>query len=560
MITRARGVRLLTNSSSQRRVQSLTVIRLVNDANAKTENSLIPDEVGPAFDSTHPPGLDEETPVPPLFEDFSNRMLGEFRLLRLLGRGGMAEVYLADQTSLSRQVAIKILRPELKTNSVFLKRFEREARAAASLSHPNIVQVFLVGEEEGLHFIAQEYVKGLNLREYIRRKGPPSAQLSLHFLKQMLLALERAGGAGIVHRDIKPENILITHKGAVKIADFGLAQLTQPDVEQSHLELTQVGTTMGTPLYMSPEQVHGQKLDQRSDLYSLGVTCFHMLAGEPPFRGETAMSVAIQHLNQKPPRLRERRPDLPPAMCQIVHKLMAKDVEKRYSDAAAALKDVKHVQAALKAEIDPKSLHLSGFDLDVDELEAGWVERISRWSRGRKIATYGMACVILAGASASLGWWAKPVDPFSQPAPTQPRITNLPTAELQYNLASQNFADDEDAWKAVIHHRENNKLYRYRAQEQLGLLYLQKQWLDEARDIFVDMGKLEGGELEAEYRAKSLAGLAVIASLEGNEERARELLNQYDAQKEGNAVGLLREYIDKARERLSAGDEAGLME
>ena len=153
-----------------------------------------------------------------------------------------------------------------------------------------------------------------------------------------------------------------------------------PDVDKSALELTQVGTTMGTPLYMSPEQVHGQKLDQRSDLYSFGVTCFHMLAGEPPFHGETAMAVAVQHLNTRPPRLRQRRPDLPPALCQVVHKMMAKDPEKRYPDAAAVLKDIKQIQSALKQDIDPQALHLSGFDVDLDELEgeSTWFDRFSR--------------------------------------------------------------------------------------------------------------------------------------------------------------------------------------
>ncbi len=529
----------------------------MNDANANTEESLTPKDLQKSPELTQPWVLDEEEPLAPIFEDFANRTLGEFRLLRLLGRGGMAEVYLADQTSLSRKVALKILRPELKANSVFLKRFEREARAAASLSHPNIVQVFLVGKEEGFHFIAQEYVKGLNLREYIRRKGPPNAQMGLHFTKQILLALDRAGTAGIVHRDIKPENILITQKGVIKVADFGLAQLAQPDVRTSAVELTQVGTTMGTPLYMSPEQVHGQKLDQRSDLYSLGVTCFHMLAGEPPFRGETAMSVAIQHLNQKPPRLRDRRPDLPPALCQIVHKLMAKDPEKRYPNASAALKDVKKIQAALKAEVEPQSLYLSGFDVDVDEIEAqaGWAGRISRWSRGRKFATYLAVCLVFAAASAGIGWWIRPADPFSLPAPTKPRIPKKETASAQYQLASQNFADDVDAWKAVIDYQPPDKRYRYQAMEQLGILYLRRLQYNRASQVFGEMRKLEGDALEEEYRTKALAGQAVIASLQNDHARAKELLDQFDAEKKSDLRGPLKKYVKEVQARLPATGE-----
>ncbi len=529
----------------------------MNDANARTEQSLNSDalKLPPDLSDHWSDGL--SPPLAPVFEDFADRMLGEFRLLRLLGRGGMAEVYLADQTSLSRKVALKILRPELKANTVFLKRFEREVRAAASLSHPNIVQVFLVGEAEGLHFIAQEYVKGLNLREYLRRKGPPGTPLSLHFMKQVLLALERAGSAGIVHRDIKPENILITHKGVIKVADFGLAQLVRTDVEKSGLELTQVGTTMGTPLYMSPEQVHGQKLDQRSDLYSFGVTCFHMLTGEPPFRGETAMSVAIQHLNEAPPRLKDRRPDLPPALCQIVHKLMAKDPEERYPDAASVLKDVKHIQQALKAEVDPQTLLLSGVDWDLGEKAAlsNWFQKISRWSGGRRIATYAAACLLIAGVFAGLGWWLRPADPLTTPVTAQPNITPMDTAEEQYKLASQSLPNNEDAWKAVINHREKGSSYRYQAMEQLGLLYLRTLRLDQAANVFEEMRKLEGGPLEDEYRTKALAGLAVVASFQGDNARVADLLEQLKTLPELNYTSDLKAYLDKIREEMPPASE-----
>ena len=526
----------------------------MNDANAKTEKSLpaeSAEETSPDTTRYWPIGDEETEPILP-HEDLSNRMLGEFRLLRLLGRGGMAEVYLADQTSLSRKVAIKILRPELKTNQVFLKRFEREARAAASLSHPNIVQVFVVGEAEGLHFIAQEYVKGLNLREYIRRKGPPPVQLALHFMKQVLQALDKAGKAGIVHRDIKPENILITNKGVIKVADFGLAQLAQPEVDKSALELTQIGTTMGTPLYMSPEQVHGQKLDQRSDLYSFGVTCFHMLAGEPPFHGETAMAVAVQHLNTKPPRLRHRRPDLPPALCQVVHKMMAKDPEKRYPAAAAVLKDIKQIQTALKQDNDPATLHLSGFDVDVDDLDGApnWPGRFSRWSLRRKLAVYVAACLLLAGASASFGWWIRPADPLDQPARTQSPIPSKRTAAEQYNLAEQNFSEDEDAWKAVIDRFPDpaDQAYRYKAMEQLGLLYLKTLQLDQAAQVFQAMSQLEGGPLEAEYRTNALAGEIVLADLRGEPDRVEELLGQLELQKFNYRSDLGR-YVEMIKQR-----------
>ena len=521
----------------------------MTDANAKTENSFSPSDAEPILEGTRHWEEVEDTLVP-VFEDFSNRMLGEFRLLRLLGRGGMAEVYLADQTSLSRKVALKILRPEFKTNGVFLKRFEREARAAASLSHPNIVQVYSVGEEEGLHFIAQEYVKGLNLREYIRRKGPPSVQIALHFMKQTALALEKAGSEGIVHRDIKPENILITNKGAIKVADFGLAQLTNPRVDQSAVELTQVGTTMGTPLYMSPEQVHGQKLDQRSDLYSFGVTCFHMLAGEPPFRGETAMSVAVQHLNAPPPKLRDRRPDLPPALCQIVRKLLAKDPTKRYPDAGTLLKDIRQLQTALKEDVDPGSLNLSGFDIEVEDMETPTLwQRMSAWSPTRKLAVYAGACLIIAGLSAGFGWWSRPVDPLKQPTSSTNDIRLKPTAKEQYQIALA--ADEEDAWQAVIDHSDQNQVYRQRAMEQLGLLHLRKLDLDRANAVFEQLGKTEGSPRDEEFHTKALVGRAVIANLKGDNEEARRLFKQYGERDPLEPQTALSDYAVELKQRLA---------
>ena len=240
--------------------------------------------------------------------DLSGRKLGGYRLLRRLGKGAMAEVYLAEQISLSRQVAIKVLRSNLATDATYVERFQHEARAAAQLIHANIVQIYEVGYADGYHFIAQEYVQGLNLAELMARRGPPDLQRVLAIVRQVAAALCKAAEHGIVHRDIKPENIMLSASGEVKVADFGLARLYRAE---DALNLTQIGVTMGTPLYMSPEQVEGKPLDARSDIYSLGVTTYEMLAGEPPFRGETALAIAVQHLQTQPKRLENIRADLP---------------------------------------------------------------------------------------------------------------------------------------------------------------------------------------------------------------------------------------------------------
>lgn len=279
--------------------------------------------------------------------DLVDKTLGEFRMLRLLGSGGMADVYLAEQTSLQRHVAVKVMKPSLIATSgeVMLARFKQEAMMAAGLNHPNIVQVYTVGDEDGYHFIAQEFVKGKDLASILKSKGVPDIGSSLHVIRQVTSALKAAGDAGIVHRDIKPENILVTRTGEVKVADFGLAQLHDNPEAGS---ITREGMTLGTPLYMSPEQVSGKELDPRSDVYSFGVTCYQLLCGKTPFTGNSAMGIAVQHLNSIPPQLKSQNPKLPDVICRMVHRMMAKRRSLRYQSAADVSSDLKKLVSAYK--------------------------------------------------------------------------------------------------------------------------------------------------------------------------------------------------------------------
>jgi eukaryotic-like serine/threonine-protein kinase len=291
----------------------------------------MPDTPEPTHDNTSAPAVE----APP--DDLSGRVLGDFELVRRIGVGGMGQVYLARQKSLKRQVAIKILRAELAANTMALKRFQAEAEAVANITHAHIVQVYAIGAADGLHYMALEYVDGRNLRDFLEKKGVPELPMALEVMRQVASALERAGELGFVHRDIKPENILLSKKGEVKVTDFGLSRCFGTDAP---LNLTQSGVTMGTPLYMSPEQVRGHAVDPRSDIYSFGVTCYHMLAGEPPFRGATAFDVALQHVQGEAQPLAALRPDLPPELCAIVHKMMARRPEDRYQSAREVLNDL----------------------------------------------------------------------------------------------------------------------------------------------------------------------------------------------------------------------------
>ena len=254
----------------------------------------------------------------------------------------MADVYLAEQESLARQVAVKVLRPETLRHAGAIERFSQEARAAAALVHGNIVQIHEVSCVDGLHFLAEEYVPGPSLRAWLAARGPIDAAQALSVLSQVGSALAKAAQVGIVHRDIKPANLLVTPAGEVKVADFGLARLLEDD-----LELTQQGTALGTPLYMSPEQAAGRLVDTRSDLYSLGATVYHLLAGHPPFTGSTSLALALAHQQEPVVPLASIRPELPAGLGHLVEQLLAKHPEERCESITDFLHAVEAVEQAV---------------------------------------------------------------------------------------------------------------------------------------------------------------------------------------------------------------------
>jgi serine/threonine protein kinase len=299
---------------------------------------------------TPPPRGSEEPAGPTL----TGRTVGDFLVIRRLGEGGMGQVYLAEQVSLKRKVALKVLRADLARNETSLARFKAEAEAVAQATHANIVQVYYIGTVDGLPFMALEYVEGKNLREFLAKKGPPDLPLALSIMRQVAAALVRAGELGIVHRDIKPDNILLTRKGEVKVADFGLSRV---HTGEGGMHLTQSGVTMGTPLYMAPEQAEGKPCDCRADIYAFGVTCYHMFAGDPPFRGATAVEVALQHINGRATPLSDLRPDLPTGVCALIHRMMARRAEDRFQTARDLAREIIRLREGVTGAVPlPQSL------------------------------------------------------------------------------------------------------------------------------------------------------------------------------------------------------------
>jgi eukaryotic-like serine/threonine-protein kinase len=252
---------------------------------------------------------------------------GRYRVLRKLGSGGMADVFLAEDEELGRRIAIKILNDRHASDEQFVERFRREAKNAAGLSHPNIVQIYDRGEAEGTYYIAMEYLEGSTLKETAAHRQPLPVGEAIGYARQILSALRFAHRKGIVHRDIKPHNALIDDDGGVKVTDFGIARAGAAS------QMTEAGSIIGTAQYLSPEQARGGVIDHRSDLYSVGVVLYELLTGTVPFTGDTPVEIAMKHLSQVPEPPSAKRPDLPHSLDQVVLRALAKDPDERYGSA-----------------------------------------------------------------------------------------------------------------------------------------------------------------------------------------------------------------------------------
>jgi serine/threonine protein kinase len=269
--------------------------------------------------------------------------IGHCTVQRKLGQGGMGAVYLAHHPGLNRAVAIKVLPGDLASNPEFKERFFREARLAARLEHPNVVQVHDVGEEEGIHYISMQYIEGKSLDGILKERKKLSVNEALSITKRVAVALSAAAKLGIVHRDIKPHNILISKDGVVKVADFGLAK-----DEDANRSISEPGVVMGTPYYMSPEQAKGEKVDHRSDIYSLGATLYHMLSGKRLFDGGTPVSIVMKQANDRPVAIRELEPGVPDGVAALLDRMLQKEPVDRFANAdelVRALDGLKQPQA-----------------------------------------------------------------------------------------------------------------------------------------------------------------------------------------------------------------------
>lgn len=525
----------------------------------------------------------------PAARDLTGMVLGDFHVDRLIGRGGMGEVYLAEQLSLRRPVALKVLLPEWVSRPAYLSRFSVEATAVAKLNHANIVQVYALGEAEGIHYIAMEYVEGTNLREYLIRKGSLDIPLALSIMRQSGSAIGAAGEVGLIHRDIKPENLLLTRKGRIKVADFGLCR----DMESDRVHVTQQGTTMGTPLYMSPEQAQGHAMDHRSDLYSLGVTYYHMIVGEPPFRADSALALALKHVREQPASMRVRRPDVSPELDRLVLKLMAKKAADRYQSAAEMLADVNRIRGQMTTiagaslvDISTATTAAAAEPADEARSLSGVTAAPSRrgvdlaplfgalagagggtWLRPRRLAALAIAAAVAGGVA---GWRATAAERAAErgraaAAPALgigPRWESAPrreTAEAQYRHAWLVAPPDRlaAAWLAVPGYFPGSHEWASPAYLQLGRVLYRDRDLDRVVALAREVRAWRSRQTRDEQLADVLdAGEALLRrDVDGVIGRLRRILDSKD--RPLSDPGLIDFGVEIVADALRAIDQPG---
>ena len=528
-------------------------------------------------------------------EELCGRTLGDYRIERRVGGGATSDVFLATQLSLGRPVALKILKDELARDETYLKRFLQEARAAARLEHPNIVRVYEVGvatlggetrrdfsvetfdgggsktrksrrfgrrlgaSAKNYRFIAQEYVDGMSLQRFLRGGARASIPQTFSALEQIAAALKRAANAGVVHRDVKPENVLLDANGTIKVVDFGLARL-DGNVGATSATLTRTGFAMGTPLYMSPEQARGGKIDSRSDIYSLGIVAYRMLTGTAPFSGDAPLAVILKHLNERPRPIEELRPDAPPALVALIRRM----IEKKPSDRPespdvlldalrSARREFERSEAGASSESTQTAFESAAFDgngraderepengvaatgffrtdderaaferaLETTNLSQTWQtnramlqtlrsESAKRWTR-RGVALAGAAFVgaFLCGAAATAARNCFVASQTKEPPST---IRRFDSVEEQWVFALH--TGTVDAWRSVGEYFPNEAYWTSRAERQLALAYLDEKNVAEAKVIFERIAANPSAGRDAD--AFGVAGLAWCAALDGD--------------------------------------------
>ena len=434
------------------------------------------------------PILNRTTPLqpaeahPPARDTWLGLTVGDFVVDEVIGHGGMGTVYKARQTSLGRPVALKFLQAGRTLGPEAVLRFEAEARIAARLNHPNVVHIYSLGMVDDSPFIAMELVNGKNLGQVLADRvaagaGPLPVAECLAIMKQACQGLQAAAELGLVHRDIKPDNLMITDKGLVKVADFGLARSTRAEA----VRLTQSGATLGTPLYMSPEQVQGQSVGPRSDLYSLGMTFYHLLTNRPPLLADSPYALAMKQVSERPPAVRLLRPDCPTDLSDLIDWMIEKQAEARPTSVDEVIQALARHELGLKCITPPRGQASASAFATPGQL-AQSATSLPQPPFSRRALVYWMGGTGLISMLAMLAGRVQSrraeLQQQAEPAPWPPalgladwrRITRQKNAEWQYRFAQIQAPEEDEvaAWLAVPGYFPGDEDWAWRAYVQLS--------------------------------------------------------------------------------------------
>lgn len=443
----------------------------------------------------------------------SQMLANRYELMEKIGEGGMAVVYKARCTFLDRWVAIKILRDQYANNPEFVDRFQREARAAARLAHPNIVSIYDVGEDQGRHFIVMEYVQGENLKDYLSRRGPLTPQTVAEMGQQVAAALAHAHCRGIIHRDIKPHNLLVSPEGQVKVTDFGIARAAAAS------SLTETGVVLGSVHYFSPEQAQGGAVDARSDIYALGVVLYELLTGEPPFTGDSPIAIALSHLDSEPPAVAELCPYVPEDLEQAIMKAMAKDPAHRYQTAGELNRALAPAASRTRAQEEPTRVLTA-----VPGREKATATR-NRPKPNRRSTTWVVATILLLSVLTGAFLWFRYY--FLVPIVEVPPLLGLQVEDARLLLAEKGLDyyvlrevySEEEAGVVVDQEPKPSSIRKSGVGEKVGLIVSKGRELAQVPDVrgqtqagaaaVLAQRNLEAGTLREEYDPVTPVGLVL---------------------------------------------------
>lgn len=443
----------------------------------------------------------------------SQMLANRYELMEKIGEGGMAVVYKARCTFLDRWVAIKILRDQYANNPEFVDRFQREARAAARLAHPNIVSIYDVGEDQGRHFIVMEYVQGENLKDYLSRRGPLAPQTVAEMGQQVAAALAHAHCRGIIHRDIKPHNLLVSPEGQVKVTDFGIARAAAAS------SLTETGVVLGSVHYFSPEQAQGGAVDARSDTYALGVVLYELLTGEPPFTGDSPIAIALSHLDSEPPAVAELCPHVPEDLEQAIMKAMAKDPAHRYQTAGELNRALAPAASRTRAQEEPTRVLTA-----VPGREKATATR-NRPKPNRRSTTWVVATILLLSVLTGAFLWFRYY--FLVPIVEVPPLLGLQVEDARLLLAEKGLDyyvlrevySEEEAGVVVDQEPKPSSIRKSGVGEKVGLIVSKGRELAQVPDVrgqtqagaaaVLAQKNLEAGTLREEYDPVTPVGLVL---------------------------------------------------